>query len=250
MHDNQSDARKGSVLTQRADAAKRAFSRADALVSVAQRYLRGDLLNRSPVEIVLTIPEVSLRTEGVDPLEVGEMGDSFLSGQTARRLACDAGVVKVVENDQGVPLSVGRKRRTIAGSLKRALHKRDGMCTFPSCTNRLFLEGHHVKHWVDGGDTSLMNSTLLCSTHHRYVHEYGYTIELGPDQRPRFHDPHGRLVAPVPARTSPPELGWPTIRAVNEPLAIDANTIAGPWDGTRVDYGRIAGHLAAVDGLR
>jgi hypothetical protein len=45
------------------------------------------------------------------------------------------------------------------------------------------------------------------------------------------------------------ELGWPQIRAANEALQIDAETIAGPWDGTPVDYGRIVGHLAAADGL-
>jgi hypothetical protein len=45
------------------------------------------------------------------------------------------------------------------------------------------------------------------------------------------------------------DLGWPWIRAANQPLAIDAGTIAGPWDGTPVDYGRIVGHLVTADGL-
>jgi hypothetical protein len=45
------------------------------------------------------------------------------------------------------------------------------------------------------------------------------------------------------------DLGWPRIRAENEALEIDADTIAGPWDGTLVDYGRIVGHLATVDRL-
>jgi hypothetical protein len=45
------------------------------------------------------------------------------------------------------------------------------------------------------------------------------------------------------------DLGWPWIRAVNEPLAIDANTIACGWDGTPVNYGTIVGHLVTADGL-
>jgi len=158
-------------------------------------------------------------------------------------------VIEVVEDEHGVPLSVGRKHRTIAGALKRALHKRDRACTYPGCSNRIFLEGHHIQHWADGGETSLMNAVLLCSLHHRYVHEHGYAIELGPDQRPRFCDPHGRLVPAVPVRSAMADLGWPRIRSMNEALAMDANTIAGPWDGTPVDYGIIVGHLAAVDGL-
>ena len=106
-----------------------------------------------------------------------------------------------------------------------------------------------MKHWADGGETSLSNALLVCSFHHRYVHEYGYSIDLGPDQRPRFRDPHGRWVPAVPELPRVAELGWPQIRAANAALQIDTGTIAGPWDGTPVDYGRIVGHLCAVDGL-
>jgi len=154
---------KPGLLHQRLDAARRAFSRADALVSVAQRYLRGDRPERSPIEITLTIPASSLRDRTADPVEVGQMGEAFVSSETARRLGCDAGIVDIVEDEHGAPLSVGRKRRTIAGALKRALRKRDTTCTYPGCANRIFLEGHHIRHWADGGETSLSNALLLCS---------------------------------------------------------------------------------------
>jgi hypothetical protein len=92
----------------------------------------------------------------------------------------------VTKDELGVPLSVGRKRRTIAGSIKRVLLKRDTAWTFPGCTHQIFLEGHHIQHWADGGEMSLMNAALLYSLHHRYVHEYGYSTELGVDLRPHF----------------------------------------------------------------
>jgi len=236
-------------LQQRADAARRAFSRADALVSLAQGYLRGDRPERSPIEVTLTIAASSLHSEAADPLEAGEMGESFLSQQAARRLSCDAAVVEITESEHGVPLSVERKRRTIAGALRRALYRRDSTCTFPGCTHRIFLEGHHIKHWADGGETSLNNTALLCSFHHRYVHEYGYEIELGPDQRPQFRDPYGRVVTAAPPRPDVEDLGWPRIQAMNAPLGIDADTIACQWDGQPVDYGTIVGHLVVADGL-
>jgi hypothetical protein len=238
------------VLHQRADATRRAFDRADAMVSLAQEYLRGNRPNRAPIEVVLTVPASSLRTGGLDPVEVGEIGESFVSGEAARRISCDCGVVEVIEDEHGTPLSVGRKRRTITGMLKRALVKRDKTCTYPGCTNRLFLEGHHVQHWADGGETSLSNAALLCSTHHHYVHEYGYSMELGPDHRPQFRDPHGRLVASDPERPVAADLGWPRIRAANEPLRITADTIACEWDGTPVNYGAIIGHLVVADRLQ
>ncbi|HEX3758021.1 MAG TPA: DUF222 domain-containing protein [Kofleriaceae bacterium] len=245
----QISARDTCVLRDRAAAAKKAFNRADALVELAQAYLRGDRPERPPIEVTLTVPVNVLRDEDTDTVEVGEIGESFVSRDTARRLSCDAGIVEIIEDEQGAPLSVGRKRRTIAGALRRALHRRDGTCTYPGCTNRLFLEGHHIQHWADGGETSLRNTALLCSLHHRHVHELGYTVDLGPDQRPRFRDPLGRLVAAAPERVTPADLGWPWIRATNAALAIDAGTIAGPWDGTPVDYPRIVGHLVAADGL-
>ena len=109
--------------------------------------------------------------------EIGGVGDWAIDAKTARRLSRDAGVVEVKEDENGVPLSVGRKRRTIAGAIKRALWKRDAACTFPGCTNHVFMEGHHIRHWADGGETTLENLVMLCS-HHRFVHEYGYAIEM------------------------------------------------------------------------
>jgi len=237
------------VLQQRVDATKRAFNRADALMSITQAYLRGDQPNRTPVDVMITVPMSNLREGTDDPVDVGCMGDSCLSAEAARRLSCDAGVIEVTEDEHGVPLSVGRKRRAIAGSIKRALLKRDTACTFPGCTHRIFLEGHHIRHWADGGETSLNNTALLCSLHHRYVHEFGYSIELGADQRPQFRNPRGQVVAAVPASRTIADLGWPRIRAENEPLEIDAETIACEWDGNPVPYARMIDHLVVADGL-
>jgi hypothetical protein len=242
-------ARPPSGLRQAADAAERAFNRADALLAIVQAYLRGDRPNRAPVDVMLTIPVSDLREGMADPADVGCMGASCIAAETARRLSCDAGVIKVVEDAHGVPLSVGRKRRTIAGSIKRALLKRDTACVYPGCANRIFLEGHHIRHWADGGETTLDNACLLCSHHHRFVHEYGYRIELGAEGRPQFRDPRGVLVTAVPVRPTTPDLGWPTIREANEALEIDADAIACEWDGTPMRYGTVVDQLVTIDGL-
>ena len=241
-----SESRPPSVLQERVNTTRRGFDRADALVALAQGYLRGDRSNRSPVEVMVTITAGGVRGESPD--SVAEIGGSFVSLETARRLACDAGVIEVVAGADGEPLSVGRKRRTITGALKRALRDRDTTCTFPGCTHRMFLEGHHIQHWAAGGETSLRNTALLCDWHHRHVHEYEYTIALGADQRPRFYDPEGRAVPAVPARPVPLDLGWPWIRAANAALEIDAATAACGWDGKPAPYGAIVGHLLAADG--
>jgi hypothetical protein len=131
--------RRPSVLQLAADARKQAFNRADALLVVAQSYLRGDRPNRTPVDVMVTIPLSNLREGAADAAEVldaGLIGDSCVSAETSRRLSCDAGVIEVVEDEHGVPLSVGRKRRTISGSIKRALLRRDKTCSFPGAPIR------------------------------------------------------------------------------------------------------------------
>ena len=155
----------------------------------------------------------------------------------------------MIEDAHGNALSVGRKTRSIPSSIKRALLKRDACCQFPGCTNRLFMEGHHIRHWADGGETSLNNILGLCSRHHRFVHEYGYRIELDETQRARFFDPQGREVHACPGRPRPPDLGWSAIATANTQLAITADTNVCRWDGDPVDYGHIIDGLVRLDAL-
>ncbi len=56
-----------------------------------------------------------------------------LAPETARRLACDAGVVAMLEDPEGNALAVGKKTRTISAALRRALQNRDQHCRFPGC---------------------------------------------------------------------------------------------------------------------
>ena len=44
-----------------------------------------------------------------------------------------------------------------------------------------FTEGHHVKHWANGGETKLGNLVTLCGVHHGLVHEGGYGLTVTDD---------------------------------------------------------------------
>jgi hypothetical protein len=37
---------------------------------------------------------------------------------------------------------------------------------------------HHVKHWIDGGTTCLLNMGLLCQYHHTFVHQRDLTATV------------------------------------------------------------------------
>ena len=138
----------------------------------------------------------------------GEPGRSDLDGirvsaETSRRMACDAAVVAMVHAEDGSVLNVGRRTRTIPPHIRRALEERDRGCRFPGCGCQ-FTEAHHVKHWADGGETSLSNTVLLCRRHHRAVHEGRVKVSVASDGTVLFVTPKGRMLVDAPSR---PKLG-------------------------------------------
>ena len=111
-----------------------------------------------------------------------------------KRLLCDCSLVTVAEDADGNPLDVGRKRRTVSTVLRRALYARDRGCTFPGCHRTRYVDGHHLKHWVEGGETSADNMTLLCTHHHRLLHEGDFRIVKEADDTLRFTTADGRTI--------------------------------------------------------
>ena len=107
--------------------------------------------------------------------------------------------------------------------MQRALRSRDGGCRFPGCTCRRFVDAHHIRHWANGGETSLDNLVLLCRRHHRLVHEGGFDVERTADGTLRFTRPDGRVIDEHPRlptgggihgfRDSVPGKGNPSIDA-------------------------------------
>jgi Domain of unknown function (DUF222) len=235
---------------------KRPVNRADGLMAVIQGYARGEQPDRTPVELLVTIPAAELPSavdsaeasalqaagRSSDLLEMTNLAElasgDCVSAETSRRLACDAGLVEVEVNQRGEPLSVGRRTRTIPAAIKRALLVRDKTCRFPGCANRLFLDGHHLQHWADGGETSLSNLALLCGHHHACLHEHGYTMEAKEDGGLVFRDGDGDV---IPATGERPKfegarVGWSAIREQNEELCLHAETAAPKWNGRPVNY--------------
>jgi hypothetical protein len=147
-----------------AETRRREPSSADALVGAARLALsaadkddRGD----APYHVVLHVDAPVLASDEADGRCHVEDGPC-IPPETLRRLACDASVV-VITDDAGSnnPLDIGRKTRTIPPAIRRALRSRDGGCRFPGCSNRRFVDGHHILHWGHDGETELENLVLL-----------------------------------------------------------------------------------------
>ncbi|MGB3675663.1 MAG: DUF222 domain-containing protein, partial [Candidatus Nanopelagicales bacterium] len=111
-------------------------------------------------------------------------GAEIVSPHTAQRLTCDCDIHRIVIDPNGLPIDVGRDERTFPAHLRRMLEVRDKGCVFTGCSKpAAWSEAHHIKHWAQGGRTSLENAALLCSKHHHEVHANGHTVFIGSDGR-------------------------------------------------------------------
>ena len=167
-------------------------------------------------------------------LENGE----HISAETSRRLACDASRVVMQHARDGRVVEVAARTRTIPPALRRALQHRDHGCRFPGCLVR-FGQGHHIRHWAQGGPTTLSNLSMLCRRHHRAVHEEGYQVDREPDGELRFRRPDGDLVPEVPRSPGVPANPVAVLRASNQAagLVLHARTSMPRWQGERLNVG-------------
>ena len=157
---------------------------------------------------------------------------------TSQRLACDASRVVMRHSRDGRVVEVDAGTRTIPPAIRRALHHRDRGCRFPGCGVR-FGQGHHIRHWAQGGPTNLSNLAMLCRRHHRAVHEEGYEVQRQEDGVLRFRRPDGRLLPEVPLAPEMPVDPVKALRARHEADGLDlhARTAIPVWTGERLDLG-------------
>jgi hypothetical protein len=133
-------------------------------------------------------------------------GGPVIHPETVRRLLCEARSQTVLEDGSARPLGLGRMAREPSAWMLRQLRYRDVGCTFPGCGSQRFTKAHHVTWWRHGGVTDLDNLVLVCSFHHKLVHEHDWRVELGDDGVTRWFRPDGHLFRPGPSerpRTEP-----------------------------------------------
>jgi Domain of unknown function (DUF222)/HNH endonuclease len=213
---------------------------ADALALLAETALHHGIDPGTPGEryqvVVHVDAEVLANPEapGQSVLE----GGTHVSAETSRRLACDASRVVMRHDPDGNVVEVGALTRTIPPAIRRALHHRDHGCRFPGC-GLPFGQGHHIRHWAQGGPTTLSNLAMLCRRHHRAVHEEGYQVERQPDGELRFRRPDGRPLPDVPPPSAVPNDPVQALRARNEAagLHLHARTACPGWLWERLDVG-------------
>ncbi|HEX4735838.1 MAG TPA: DUF222 domain-containing protein, partial [Thermoleophilaceae bacterium] len=169
---------------------------ADALVALAQTAVADRASSADAYQVLVHVDADALRVSAETSDGCALQDGQPLPAAAARRLCCDGSIVRILERD-GNPISLGRKTRTIPPAMRRALLIRDRCCTFPGCTQRCHLDGHHLKHWADGGETHLDNLTSLCRFHHRLLHEGGFTVRGKPGSL-KFFTAGGKPIPQAP----------------------------------------------------
>jgi Domain of unknown function (DUF222)/HNH endonuclease len=220
-------------------------SNADALVLIANTAL-----SRGPAaatgaehQVVVHVDAATLADDEDGACEL-EQGPA-LHPETARRLGCDASVVRILERD-GRPLSIGRKTRSLPPALRRALRSRDRTCRFPGCGHHRFLHAHHIRHWAQGGRTDLSNLIQLCTYHHRLVHEGGYAVERRAGGAVLFRRPDGQAVPSVSSAPQGEATALPHLhRAAG--VAVDDTTCVPCVHSERMQLHWVVDGLAEAD---
>jgi hypothetical protein len=170
-----------------------ARQRADAIVDIFRHYLDHQHRGANRPHLIVAVDAGTLAGEAVGRCET--FSGHQIHPESARRLACDAFIQRIVLDSKGVPLDMGRATRTFTPDQYRAIMVRDGGCRMPGCdAGPGDCEAHHAtKHWEDGGRTDLAVGLALCrgAGHHRLIHEGGWTISGDPNAEVTLHDPDG-----------------------------------------------------------
>jgi hypothetical protein len=208
----------------------------DALVTVAETYLAHADASGSGGDRTQIFVHLDHDPLGDDGTLAATLDDGTrVSAETFRRLSCDAAFVPIRHGADG-SVDAGRRTRNISSSLRRALWIRDRGCRFPGCPNHLYLHAHHITHWADGGANTAKNLVLLCSTHHRLLHEGGFGIRGEADGDITITNRRGKPIAASPLcwEVEGAKIAWDWV--AKSGLTIDAETAFPQWDGNPVQY--------------
>jgi len=195
------------------DTRTRAQQLADALVQLCDNALASGtlpLLRTVKPHVIVTIDIEDLTDPATGQGAARTGFGARISAARARWLACDGSISRIVMGPDGQPLDVGRTQRVVPAHIRRAVEQRDGHCVFAGCDAPAhWCEVHHLVEWMNGGDTSLDNSGLVCERHHTKVH-HGFRVQRDPGGRWRTWRPDGTEILIGPrsdGRSSAPSPG-------------------------------------------
>jgi Domain of unknown function (DUF222) len=155
----------------------------DALLAMARMVLMSGQvgqLNGLPASIVIRLDHKDLENgvgHGVTA------GGTLVPMDDVIRIGSHAFHYWVVFDGKGIPLHLGRTKRTASPGQRIVLLAMHGGCTMPGCTASGYRsQVHHAnKDWKDGGETNIEDLTLACGPDNRMVETTGWITRNRPE---------------------------------------------------------------------
>ena len=199
-----SDCTKPIDETDERDAGQRRHDLLEEMVDgwLGRTEVPGEAAPRARHRIVVTIPLETLEAELSAKWGLLDSG-APIAPETARRLACNEGIIPAVLNSRSAPIDLGIDSRSFSEQVRRAALLRDGgRCGFPRC-RRPVVECHHIVWWSRGGKSTLENAVWLCAYHHWLAHEGGWSLRREADGSYTWTGKHGQIVTGDPPARHP-----------------------------------------------
>ncbi len=171
-------------------------------------------LNGLPVTVIVSTTLRELESAAGHAVTAG---GTVLPMTDLIRLASHAHHYLVIYDDHGIPLYLGRSRRTASIGQRIVLHNLDRGCTAPGCTASAYQsQAHHLTQWSAGGPTDITNLGLACGGDNRKEGPDGFHtrrrkkdnrvewippphLDTGQPRINNYHHPENLLPPPEPA---------------------------------------------------
>ncbi len=116
-------------------------------------------------------PGVRTRSQGLSPeawralrYAMARLAVDLVSGPAGVAAILRQGLLDQPYNTPSLPLDIGYSD-SIPWYIRRAVQLRDKKCAWPKCGRpAVYCDVHHLRHKEDGGETSVDNLILVCST--------------------------------------------------------------------------------------
>ena len=181
----------------------------------------GDAERCRPITEIAIVVDLATMLDGLHAAGICETEDGIpIPVSTVRRMCCDAEVLPVVLDGEGMPLDVGRTRRTVTRSQRRALRTMYRSCGHPECTVPFSAcKIHHIRWWWQhNGPTDIDNLIPLCERHHHLVHEGRWGLAMATDRSTTWSRPDGV----IELRGASPTRRPAAVASSNAPPGIDS----------------------------
>ncbi|MFP5365291.1 MAG: DUF222 domain-containing protein [Actinomycetes bacterium] len=161
-------------------------------------------------DVLVTVPVFALLGATDEPALLD--GHGPIPASMARKLVASGATSfyrVLVDPRNSAPLEIGRTSYRLTTAMKKALHLRDGKCTFPGCHNTsLDNEADHLTAWHHGGSTGISNLAQLCPKHHHLKHNSAWKpTPATKTEPPGWTSPTGRHYKAEHHDWEPPQ--WP-----------------------------------------